>query len=164
MSRANTSKLVWDAADHMIERGASSSHVKEVFMLTGKLRLAVIAALASLLIGGASAATTAASARDGDTSAGTAVPGVAPSGSDASAVYLDGAGRVIDMDAVDDSGTTRHAAALGCTPVSGRDNPHRSSTGVTASGHGWWQKENCSNDRAKVFTCLYEWYTDNTWR
>ncbi|MET8297870.1 hypothetical protein ABZW02_28000 [Streptomyces sp. NPDC005180] len=133
-------------------------------MLTGKLRLAVIAALASLLIGGASAATTAASARDGDTSAGTAVPGVAPSGSDASAVYLDGAGRVIDMDAVDDSGTTRHAVALGCTPVSGRDNPHRSSTGVTASGHGWWEKGNCSNDRAKVFNCLYEWYTDNTWR
>ncbi|MGW8353296.1 hypothetical protein [Streptomyces wedmorensis] len=23
---------------------------------------------------------------------------------------------------------------------------------------------NCINDRAEVFNCLYEWYTDNTWR
>ncbi|WP_282695451.1 hypothetical protein [Streptomyces sp. CC208A] len=133
-------------------------------MLTGKLRLTAIATLASLVIGGASVATTAASARDGDVSADTAVPGVAPSGSDASAVYLDGAGQVMDMDAVDESDAPRHAAALGCTPYSGRDNPHRSRTGVVASGHGWWDKGNCSNDRAKVFNCLYEWYTDNTWR
>ncbi|WP_245692753.1 hypothetical protein [Streptomyces katrae] len=133
-------------------------------MGNGRLRLTVIAALASLLIGGASAGTTAASDRGGDEQADTAVPGVAPSGSDAAAVYLDAAGRVIDMDAVDESGTTRHAAVLGCTPVSGRDNPHRSSTGVAASGHGWWEKGNCSSDRAKVFNCLYEWYTDNTWR
>lgn len=133
-------------------------------MPTGMLRLTIIAALASLMIGGAAAATTAAVTRDGDGSADTAVPGVAPSGSDASAVYLDGAGRVMDMNAVNESGTPRQAATLGCTPVSGRENPHRSSTGVAAFGHGWWEKGNCSNDRAKVFNCLYEWYTDNTWR
>lgn len=55
-------------------------------------------------------------------------------------------------------------AALACTPVSGRDNPHRSGTGVAVSGHGWWKKGNCSNDRADAYNCLYEWYTDNTWR
>ncbi|MFB6842700.1 hypothetical protein, partial [Streptomyces sp. NPDC056361] len=65
---------------------------------------------------------------------------------------------------LNESDTPRQAATLGCTPVSGRDNPHRSSTGVAASGHGWWEKGNCSNDRAKVFNCLYEWYTDNTCR
>jgi hypothetical protein len=32
------------------------------------------------------------------------------------------------------------------------------------SGHGWWKKGNCSNDRAKVYNCLYEFYTDNSWR
>ena len=42
-----------------------------------------------------------------------------------------------------------------CTPVSGRDNPHRSSTGFAASGHGWWDKGDCSNNRAKVYNCLY---------
>ncbi|WP_228450054.1 hypothetical protein [Streptomyces alkaliterrae] len=56
------------------------------------------------------------------------------------------------------------AAAFRCTPVSGRDNPHRSSTGVAVSGHGWWDKGTCSNNRAMVWNCLYEWYTDNTWR
>ncbi|EFL12802.1 predicted protein [Streptomyces sp. C] len=35
---------------------------------------------------------------------------------------------------------------------------------MAASGHGWWEKGNCNSDRAKVFNCLYEWYTDNTWR
>jgi hypothetical protein len=35
---------------------------------------------------------------------------------------------------------------------------------VAVSGHGWWKKGNCDNDRARVFNCLYEWYTDNSWR
>ncbi|MGW4835590.1 MULTISPECIES: hypothetical protein [unclassified Streptomyces] len=133
-------------------------------MLTGKLRLTAIAVLASLTIGGASAAPTTASDRNGDARPGAAVPGVAPSGSDASAVYLDSAGRAMDMDVAEEAGTARQPTAIGCTPVSGRDNPHRSGTGVAASGHGWWKKGNCSNDRAKVFNCLYEWFTDNTWR
>lgn len=62
-----------------------------------------------------------------------------------------------------DLGRTVTAQRFGCTPVSGRDNPHRSGTGVAASGHGWWDKGNCDNDRANVFNCLYEWYTDNSW-
>ncbi len=32
------------------------------------------------------------------------------------------------------------------------------------SGHGWWKKGNCTGDRANVYNCLYEWYTDNSWR
>ncbi|WP_239481458.1 hypothetical protein [Streptomyces sp. CS014] len=132
-------------------------------MLTGKLRLTAIAVLASLTIGGASAAPTTASDRDGDARPGAAVPGVAPSDSDTSAVYLDSAGRVMDMDAAEEASAARQPTAPGCTPASGRDNPHRSGTGVAASGHGWWKKGNCSNDRAKVFNCLYEWFTDNTW-
>ncbi|MFF3671888.1 hypothetical protein [Microtetraspora malaysiensis] len=35
---------------------------------------------------------------------------------------------------------------------------------MAESGHGWWDKGNCSNNRANVQNCLYEWYTDNTWR
>lgn len=54
-------------------------------------------------------------------------------------------------------------SAIGCTPVSGRDNPHRSGTGVAASGHGWWDRGNCDADRAKVYNCLYQWYSDNSW-
>ncbi|MFF9479492.1 hypothetical protein [Streptomyces sp. NPDC014733] len=93
-----------------------------------------------------------------------AVPGLAPPGAGATAVYRDRTGRVLDMPGAERAGLPWQAAAFGCTPVSGRDNPHRSGTGVAASGHGWWKKGNCSNDRAKVFNCLYEWYTDNSWR
>ena len=48
-----------------------------------------------------------------------------------------------------------------CTPGSELDNPHRSSTGVTASGHGWWKQGTCKNDRAKVYNCLYRYWTSN---
>jgi hypothetical protein len=91
-----------------------------------------------------------------------AVPGVAPAGASETAVYLDNQGQVIPMDGATDANA--EAAAFGCTPVSGRDNPHRSSTGVAVSGHGWWDKGTCSNNQADVYNCIYEWYTDNTWR
>ena len=51
----------------------------------------------------------------------------------------------------------------GCTPVSGRDYPHRSSTGIAASGHGWWGKGTCSNNTAKVYNCLYMRHSDGYW-
>ncbi|NJP68777.1 hypothetical protein HCJ92_21405 [Streptomyces sp. ventii] len=35
---------------------------------------------------------------------------------------------------------------------------------MAVSGHGWWRKGTCSKDRAVVYNCLYEWYTDNSWR
>lgn len=51
-----------------------------------------------------------------------------------------------------------------CTPESGVDNPHRSSTGVAASGHGWWKQGTCENDEAKVYNCLYRfWTSDELW-
>ncbi|MEU3568601.1 hypothetical protein AB0E96_09260 [Kitasatospora sp. NPDC036755] len=138
--------------------------MRKDFMGTGKYRLTVIVAFAALMIGDVSAPATAASARVGGELAGAAVPGIAPSDPDESAVYLDADGRVMDMGRAKGLGATREAAAFGCTPVSGRDNPHRSSTGVAVSGHGWWNKGSCHNDRARVYNCLYEWYTDNTWR
>lgn len=85
-----------------------------------------------------------------------AVPGVAPVGADATAVYLDESGREIPVTGM------APEAALACTPVSGRDRPHKSSGDV--SGHGWWKKGNCSNNRADVYNCLYEYYTDGSWR
>ncbi|MGH3786470.1 MAG: hypothetical protein ACRDRG_07930 [Pseudonocardiaceae bacterium] len=91
-----------------------------------------------------------------------AVPGIAPPDAHKTAVYLDSAGRVIPT--AKSPGAVSETALIGCTPVSGRDNPHRSSTGVAVSGHGWWNKGNCSNNRANVYNCLYEWYTDNSWR
>jgi hypothetical protein len=84
-----------------------------------------------------------------------AVPGIAPPGADRTAVYLDALDHVLPQSA--------HPDAT-CTPDSGRDNPHRSGTGVAVSGHGWWSKGTCKDDYAKVYNCLYEWYTDNTWR
>jgi hypothetical protein len=92
-----------------------------------------------------------------------AVPGVAPADAGATAVYLDEQGQLMTPGGEESDGGTQ-ADAIGCTPVSGRDNPHRSSTGVAVSGHGWWNRGTCSGDRADVLNCLYEWYTDNTWR
>ncbi|ROO50764.1 hypothetical protein EDC02_5617 [Micromonospora sp. Llam0] len=122
----------------------------------------VLSALAAsaLALGGVVAAP--AQAVAGPAEAAVAVPGIAPPDSASTAIYLDSAGRVIPMTTA--AGTTADTALIGCTPESGRDNPHRSGTGVAVSGHGWWRQGNCSNDRANVFNCLYEWYTDNSWR
>lgn len=88
-----------------------------------------------------------------------AEPAIAPPDADKSAVYVDSDGQVIPTS---ESPGAPSESQIGCTPVSGRDNPHPSRGDV--SGHGWWDKGNCSNDRANVYNCLYEWYTDNTWR
>lgn len=87
-----------------------------------------------------------------------AVPGVALPAADDVARYLDEAGNVI----ADPMGA--EISVFHCTPESGRDYPHISANGTDVSGHGWWNKGNCSNDRANVYNCLYEYYTDNTWR
>ncbi|WP_225833908.1 hypothetical protein [Streptomyces sp. NK08204] len=121
---------------------------------------AALVALVALGIGGppaSAAATPGTSAKPGKP-----VPGVAPAGADKTAVYLDMAGRIIP--AAGRPAAAPQTARFRCTPVSGRDNPHRSGTGVAVSGHGWWDKGTCSNDRAKVYNCLYEYYTDNSWR
>jgi hypothetical protein len=54
--------------------------------------------------------------------------------------------------------------ALYCTPETYADNPHMSSTPGVVSGHGWWGKGDCSSNTATVQNCLYEYYTDGTWR
>lgn len=100
-------------------------------------------------------------------SAEVAVPGLAPAEASTSAVYLDGHGRAISRPGgmpyaaeADPSGEV--STLLACTPVSGRDNPHYSNGDV--SGHGWWDRGSCSGSTAHVYNCLYEFYTDNTWR
>lgn len=87
-----------------------------------------------------------------------AVPGIAPSETRTGGVFRswERAGRYMSEKGV--------AQLIGCTPETGVDNPHRSSTGVAVSGHGWWNKGNCSSDTATVTVCLYEYYTDGTWR
>lgn len=97
-----------------------------------------------------------------------AVPGRAPTASTADAVYLDAQGNQISEsgELPGSAPTTQkpsaRAAAIGCTPGSGRDNPHYSSGDV--SGHGWWTKGSCTSATAHVQNCLYEYFTDNTWR
>lgn len=99
-----------------------------------------------------------------------AVPGLAPRDTGATAVYVNQAGDIITpaqqpVPAESEAATEESsAAAFGCTPVSGHDNPHRSSTGFAVSGHGWWDKGTCSNTRADVLNCLYQYYDDGTWR
>lgn len=127
-------------------------------------RTAVLACALAFAVSGSPAA----SASDDSTaltstSVSTAVPGVAPPGSDLTAVYLDSNGQVMSMSTSQSTQGT-DTALFGCTPVSGRDNPHRSSTGFAVSGHGSWDRGSCSNSRADVLNCLYEFYTDGSYR
>jgi hypothetical protein len=97
-----------------------------------------------------------------------AVPGVAPDGVDASAVYVDETGVPLPMVngelvSVDTEGAIS-SWWNPCTPDSHPDEPHRSSTGVAVSGHGSWDKGGCHNDTARVYNCLYEWYTNHEYR
>lgn len=126
---------------------------------------AVLTLVASVVAAPAVASASPGTAEPPGSNAGTGVtpsraagPGIAPPGLAKTAVFLDSNGQPIPQ--ISDEVT----AQWGCTPVSGRDNPHRSATGVAVSGHGWWGKGSCSNSRADVLNCLYEWYTDNTWR
>ena len=87
-------------------------------------------------------------------------PGLAPAG--AGGTYLDTKGNVLSMRGVDADLAPGSDLRLGCTPGNGADNPHYTAPDV--SGHGTYVKGTCSNNTAKVYNCLYEWYTDNTWR
>jgi len=91
-----------------------------------------------------------------------AVPGRAPAGAAKSAVYLDEQGRVIKPAASKTLATTAVTPFSSCTPVSLPDNPHYSAPDV--SGHGQWDKGTCTSNTAHVWNCLYEYYTDATWR
>jgi len=111
----------------------------------------LLTAVAAALTVGVTPATTMAAATPAVPAAvpALAVPGAPDLG------YKDEDGNVIP----DPSGGV--VAFSGCTPVSGRDNPHYSSPDV--SGHGWWDKGTCTNNTAYVYNCLYEYYTDGYW-
>lgn len=85
-----------------------------------------------------------------------AVPGLAPADPGNRGRYVDENGRTITLPA---RGVT---PASSCKPVSLPDNPHYSSGDV--SGHGQWEKGTCTSNTAHVWNCLYEYYTDATWR
>jgi hypothetical protein len=91
-----------------------------------------------------------------------AVPGVMPPGTEATVRFVDASGQVMPTNWSPLSVSDPQAVSLWCTPGSGRDNPHWSLGDV--SGHGWWTKGTCTKDRAEVWNCLAEYYTDHTWR
>lgn len=95
-----------------------------------------------------------------DSSSATARPGLAPAG--AGGTYLDEQGNVLSMRGKDADLVAGSAPRIGCTPGNGADNPHYTAPDV--SGHGTYVRGTCTNNTAKVYNCLYEWYTDNTWR
>lgn len=85
-----------------------------------------------------------------------AVPAPLPPGAEKTAFpVVDQSGRVIPSTA-----TPNAADGLWCTPGSGRDNPHLSSTGWQVSGHGWWTRGTCTGQWAYVWNCLDEFYND----
>jgi hypothetical protein len=116
-----------------------------------------IALTAALLSTGASAV---ASPPASLPSTAAARPGLAPAG--AGGTYLDAKGNVLSMRGSDADRVPGSSRLLGCTPGNGADNPHYTAPDV--SGHGTYVKGTCTNNTAKVYNCLYEWYTDNTWR
>jgi hypothetical protein len=106
---------------------------------------------------GASAA--ASNAQTPNTAQAVAQPGLAPAG--ATGTYTDEQGNALSMNGLDaDAGTM--GALFHCTPGNGADYPHPS--GPDVSGHGSYVKGTCTNNTARVYNCLYEWYTDGTWR
>ncbi|MEV4705233.1 hypothetical protein [Actinoplanes sp. NPDC049316] len=91
-----------------------------------------------------------------------AVPGLAPAGAGDRARYVDEHGRTIGPAVTGSTGGSASTAASSCQPISLPDNPHWSSPDVSA--HGQWEKGTCTSNTAHVWNCLYEYYTDATWR
>lgn len=60
------------------------------------------------------------------------------------------------------SPSSPNTSLIGCTPATGGDYPHISSTGWAVSAHGWWNKGTCSGTTAHVTVRLYEWYTNGS--
>ncbi|MEQ4301358.1 hypothetical protein ABNF97_08195 [Plantactinospora sp. B6F1] len=118
--------------------------------------LAIALAVALLSTGASAVASPPAS----DPSRAAARPGLAPAG--AGGTYLDEEGNVLSMRGQDVDLVAGSALLLGCTPGNGADNPHYTAPDV--SGHGTYVKGTCTNNTANVYNCLYEWYTDGTWR
>lgn len=125
--------------------------------------------LSALAVGPASATTTIAETgmvsvtepvSDADLIAPDAEPGLATSEEALDAPFVDEEGNLVPVD----DEPEMNARAVVCTPVSGADNPHISTTSkpkIAVQGHGWWKKGNCSSATAHVTSCLYEYYTNN---
>jgi len=94
-----------------------------------------------------------------NTAQAVARPGLAPAG--ATGRYTDEKGIPLSMNGLDADAGTR-GALWHCTPGNGADNPHYTAPDV--SGHGTYVKGTCTNNKARVYNCLYEYYTDGTWR
>lgn len=94
-------------------------------------------------------------------------PTVAPPDADRAPVY-DEKGRRIYMN-FKPANTARPrsmqpslTAASSCQPIGQTDYPHYSSGDV--SGHGWWDRGNCTASKAHVYNALLEFYNDFSWR
>jgi hypothetical protein len=130
--------------------------MKSLLRVSAVSMVAVASSLA-LSFGPATSQLTAQAVAPQAPSAAAAVPGVDTSGG----TYLDENGHVLSMRGTDATvGVSPDSGR--CTPVSGRDNPHYTAPDV--SGHGWWGKGSCTHSTATVYNCLYEYYTDGTWR
>lgn len=80
-------------------------------------------------------------------------PGIAPK---------DLATKAMEQMRANTSGGSEQSALWGCNPDTYSDNPHKSKNGTDVSGHGWWGKGTCDNNRAWVTTRLYEWYNSSS--
>jgi hypothetical protein len=94
-------------------------------------------------------------------------PTVAPPDADRAPVYDQNGRRIYLHFAQGDLAGPRAAGpsfipASSCQPIGRTDLPHYS--GGDVSGHGWWDKGNCTSSKAHVYNALLEFYSDFTWR
>ncbi|MGI9092338.1 MAG: hypothetical protein ACR2FF_02595 [Mycobacteriales bacterium] len=139
----------------------SGGFLKALLVRTGATAVALVAS--SLVLAAAPAVSNGSTVHGSSAKAAAvvAVPGVAPNDAPGG-TYLDQNGQVLSITGANaGSGGSSVTPDSGCTPGSGRDNPHYTAPDV--SGHGWWTKGNCSGSTATVYNCLYEYYTDGYW-
>lgn len=132
-------------------------------MRTRKLAVAGVVSFVLTVGFGVAASPTALADNPASASSSEPTPAVATAAEAAQARYVDKAGNPIPVDTdTPDAGSSTHA--IGCTPVSGVDNPHISSTSSTdaVQAHGWWKKGTCTAATAHVQVCLYEYFTNGS--
>lgn len=94
-------------------------------------------------------------------------PTVAPPDADRAPVYDEQGRRIYINFKSSNTGRPRSmqpslTAASSCQPIGKTDYPHYSSGDV--SGHGWWEKGNCTASKAHVYNALLEFYNNFSWR
>jgi hypothetical protein len=126
-----------------VEEGENVKIRKVAFRLSSILKITIAAGV----VGAALLATPQmpAVAASGPSQSGAAVPAPVPAGEYAS--------------------SSEALPASSCSPQAVGDYVHVSSTPpATASGHGWWNKGNCTAVKAQVTVQLQEYYSDGSWR